>query len=92
MSNFEKISVSLPKEMVLVMDSMKENGSYSSRSDLVRDAMRLWQKENVISAPLNTETLEGIERGINDIKNGRFKSADMVFNRLEEKYNSVVVK
>ena len=71
MSNFEKISVSLPKEMVLVMDFMKEN---------------------VISAPLNTETLEGIERGINDIKNGRFKSADMVFNRLEEKYNSVVVK
>jgi antitoxin ParD1/3/4 len=47
MSNVEKISVSLPKEMTAIMKDAVATGAYASTSEIVRDALRDWQEKQV---------------------------------------------
>ncbi len=47
MSNIEKISVSLPKEMTASMKNAVATGAYASTSEIVRDALRDWQEKQV---------------------------------------------
>jgi antitoxin ParD1/3/4 len=45
MSNVEKISISLPKEMVASMKEVVASGAYASTSEIMRDALRGWQAD-----------------------------------------------
>jgi antitoxin ParD1/3/4 len=45
MSNVEKISVSLPKEMVASLKQVVAAGSYASTSEIMREALRGWQEK-----------------------------------------------
>jgi antitoxin ParD1/3/4 len=47
MSNVQKISVSLPKEMMTIMKDVVATGAYASTSEIVRDALRDWQEKQV---------------------------------------------
>lgn len=47
MSNVEKISVSLPKEMTTILKDAVATGAYASTSEIVRDALRDWQEKQV---------------------------------------------
>lgn len=47
MSNVEKISVSLPKEMTATMKDAVNAGAYASTSEIVRDALRDWQEKQL---------------------------------------------
>jgi antitoxin ParD1/3/4 len=47
MSNVQKISVSLPEEMMTIMKDVVATGAYASTSEIVRDALRDWQEKQV---------------------------------------------
>ncbi|MER0239363.1 type II toxin-antitoxin system ParD family antitoxin [Fulvimarina sp. MAC8] len=49
----EELTVTLPTEQVRLMKSAIESGSYDTNSDIIRDALKLWeQKEAVERADL----------------------------------------
>ena len=50
--NSEKLSISLPAEMIKTIRHQIEIGRYSSISELLRDAMRLWEHEQAKSNKL----------------------------------------
>lgn len=41
----EKISVTLPPEMLAAIKEKVQSGMYGSTSEVIREAMRLWQRE-----------------------------------------------
>ncbi|WP_428391711.1 type II toxin-antitoxin system ParD family antitoxin [Lichenicoccus sp.] len=41
--NAEKLSITLPADMAQMIRRQVDSGSYSSNSEVIRDAMRLWQ-------------------------------------------------
>ena len=41
----EKITISIPPEMLAVIKKQVDDGFYSSASELIRSAMRLWQQK-----------------------------------------------
>lgn len=41
----EKISITLPHDMLVVIKHKVETGEYASTSEVIREAMRLWQKQ-----------------------------------------------
>jgi antitoxin ParD1/3/4 len=45
MSNVEKISVSLPKEMASLLKNVVATGAYASTSEIMREAVRDWQEK-----------------------------------------------
>jgi antitoxin ParD1/3/4 len=45
MSTIEKLSITLPQEMVSAIKSRVEAGSYASTSEVLREAMRLWLRQ-----------------------------------------------
>ncbi|MEK1931731.1 MAG: type II toxin-antitoxin system ParD family antitoxin [Pararhizobium sp.] len=45
MQSAEKISITLPPEMLRVIRETVNAGEYASTSEVVRDAMRVWQRD-----------------------------------------------
>lgn len=41
----EKISITLPSDMLAKVKSSVESGEYGSTSEVIRDAMRVWQSQ-----------------------------------------------
>jgi antitoxin ParD1/3/4 len=70
----EKLSITLPAEMVRAIRAKVETGGYGSNSEVIREAMRGWLERERHFAMLEA----AIDRGIADIDAGRFKtSAEM---------------
>jgi antitoxin ParD1/3/4 len=68
----EKLSITLPAEMVRVIRDKVETGGYSSNSEVIREAMRGWLERERHFAMLSA----AIDRGISDIDADRFKTSD----------------
>jgi len=41
----ERITITLPPEMLATIKNKVQSGAYGSTSELIREAMRLWQKK-----------------------------------------------
>lgn len=41
----EKISITLPPDMLSLIKEKVKDGAYASTSEVIREAMRLWQKQ-----------------------------------------------
>lgn len=44
--NAEKLSITLPADMARLIRGQVETGAYASNSEVIRDAMRLWQERH----------------------------------------------
>ncbi|KPF86151.1 hypothetical protein IP70_07365 [alpha proteobacterium AAP38] len=44
MQNVERMSITLPSDMVSQIRAQVEEGRYASNSEVIRDALRLWQE------------------------------------------------
>ena len=58
----EKLSISLPKDMARMVHQQVESGAYASTSEVIRDALRLWQER----AQQRTERLDSIRAQLNE--------------------------
>lgn len=62
MQNVERLSITLPVEMARMIRERVEAGRYASNSEVIRDAMRVWQEKE----QLHVERLASIRARIED--------------------------
>jgi len=60
MQNVERLSITLPTDMVRLIRSKVAGGGYTSNSDVIREAMRAWLAQEELRA----ERLNGIRAKI----------------------------
>ena len=81
-------SVNLGPKLEATVDNLVKNGRYGSRSEVLREGVRLVEEREKRLVQFDAE----IQKGIDDFEAGRFKSIDEVFDRLTAKYEAMVVK
>lgn len=78
MQTAEKLSITLPAEMVRVIRAKVESGGYSSNSEVIREAMRGWLERERHFATLNA----AVERGIADADANLIIDSDQIRKSL----------
>jgi antitoxin ParD1/3/4 len=79
-------SVDLGKQLESFVARLVESGRYNSRSEVLREGVRLVRKRETTLAALDA----AIARGVADVEASRAKPIAKVFDRLERKYKAMV--
>lgn len=79
------ISADLGKQLESYVQQLVDAGRYGSKSEVLREGVRLIQDRETKLAALDAS----IMRGIADADAGRTKPASEVFDRLEAKYRAM---
>jgi antitoxin ParD1/3/4 len=66
MATAEKVSVTLTPEMVRAVRASVESGEYASASEVVRDALRGWQRQRAEDAERLAGVRARIQRSLED--------------------------
>ena len=86
MGVLEKITISLPAQMVAEIKEAIAAGEFANTSEAIRDALRHWRRSRVVVA-LNDEELRRL------VAEGRASGepvdGDTVLRRLQEKYEAM---
>ncbi len=83
MQTAEKLSITLPAEMVRVIREKVGKGAYSSNSEVIREALRGWMERDQRLAMLDI----AITNGIADAESGRTKSVETVRKQLHKRFD-----
>ena len=78
-------SVDLGPKLEAVVDELVSRGRYNSKSEVLREGVRLVQERERRLAALDA----AIERGIADADAGRGRPVDEVFDKLEKKFRNL---
>jgi antitoxin ParD1/3/4 len=73
------ISAELGENLEKVVNDLVENGRYNSKSEVLREGVRLVQEREA-------RLRAALERGLRDVEEGRVKPLDEVADRLIAKY------
>jgi antitoxin ParD1/3/4 len=76
------ISADLGPQLEAYVSKLVETGRYNSKSEVLREGVRVIQEREARLAALDAS----IARGVADMETGRTQSASEVFDRLEAKY------
>ncbi len=76
------ISADLGTQLESFVTKLVETGRYNSKSEVLREGIRLIQEREARLAVLD----QALTRGLADVDAGRVKPAGEVFARLEAKY------
>jgi antitoxin ParD1/3/4 len=79
------ISAELGKQLETFVAGLVESGRYNSKSEVLREGVRLVQDREARLAALDA----AIMRGLADADSGRAAPADEIFDRLEAKYRAL---
>ena len=79
------ISADLGRPLESFIAKLVESGRYNSKSEVLREGVRLVQEREARLAALDAS----IARGLADAEAGRLKPAAEVFDRLEAKYRQM---
>ena len=82
------ISADLGKQLESYVQQLVETGRYGSKSEVLREGVRLVQDRETKLAALDAS----IVRGLADADAGRTKPAGEVLDRLEAKYRAMAAK
>lgn len=80
------ISADLGSQLEEFVTTLVRHGRYNSKSEVLREGVRLIQDREARLAVLDA----AIAQGMVDAEAGRSKPADEVFERLERKYRAAV--
>jgi antitoxin ParD1/3/4 len=84
MQTAEKLSITLPAEMVRVIREKVGTGTYSSNSEVIREALRGWMEREQRLATLDA----AIARGVADADAGRTQEIETVREELRKRFES----
>jgi antitoxin ParD1/3/4 len=79
------ISADLGAQLESFVAKLVESGRYNSKSEVLREGVRLIQEREARLSALDAS----LARGLADADAGRVKPAADVFDRLEEKYRGL---
>lgn len=79
------ISADLGQKLESYIAKLVEAGRYNSKSEVLREGVRLIQDRETRLAALDAS----ISRGLADADAGRLRPADAVFDRLEARYRAM---
>ncbi|MCZ3380648.1 antitoxin ParD1/3/4 [Rhizobium sp. ERR 922] len=79
------ISADLGKQLESYIQQLVDTGRYGSKSEVLREGVRLVQDRETRLAALDASVM----RGIADADAGRTRPANDVFERLEAKYRAM---
>jgi antitoxin ParD1/3/4 len=79
------ISVELGDALDRFVDGLVRDGRYNSKSEILREGVRLVQERETRLAALDA----AMGRGLADSDAGRVKPANEIFDRLDAKYKSL---
>jgi antitoxin ParD1/3/4 len=79
------ISADLGSQLEGFVTKLVETGRYNSKSEVLREGIRLIQEREARLAVLD----QALTKGIADAEAGRTKPAEEVFARLEAKYRTI---
>lgn len=82
------ISADLGDKLEAVVNDLVANGRYNSKSEVLREGVRLVQEREAALVRLEAALAEGLA----DIEAGRTKPAEEVFERLIAKYEAMAKK
>ncbi|WP_447969663.1 type II toxin-antitoxin system ParD family antitoxin [Nitrospira sp. M1] len=80
----EKLSITLPREMAQMVREKVGAGDYSSNSEVIREALRLFQTQDRLRAQQLLELKEKIDHAINT--GGASLTANDVFASLRDRH------
>jgi antitoxin ParD1/3/4 len=78
MQTAEKLSITLPADMVRLIRSKVEGGTYASNSEVIREAVRGWMERERHFATLEAS----IDRGVAAADAGEVKTSDQLRTAL----------
>ena len=81
------MTVELGPQLEQIVEALIHNGRYRSKSEVLREGIRLVQEREARLAALEA----AIDKGIDDLKAGRLLSEDEVFPELEARYGQAGV-
>jgi antitoxin ParD1/3/4 len=81
-------SVDLGSQLEKLVAKLVKSGRYNSRSEILREGVRLVQEREAKLTALDA----AIARGIADAEAGRVKPLAKVFDRLEARYRRLAAK
>ncbi|MDD5404953.1 MAG: type II toxin-antitoxin system ParD family antitoxin [Sulfuricella sp.] len=70
------MNVSLPPELEARVRQRVESGMYGSASEVIREALRLFEAYEQVKTAKLDGLRQDIAKGLNDVKNGRAKEVD----------------
>lgn len=79
MSKLERITVTMPEEMVAKISAAVEAGEYATTSEVVREALRIWNEKQERRAA----GLDKLRAYIAEGEQGPFSDGNEFFDRLE---------
>jgi antitoxin ParD1/3/4 len=82
------ISADLGPNLEAVVEDLVKNGRYNSKSEVLREGVRLVQEREAALRRLDA----ALARGLADAEAGRTKPAEEVFDRLIAKYEAMAKK
>jgi len=85
MQAVEKMSITLPAEMVRIIRAEVEGGGYASNSEVIREAMRSWMERKRRLATFEA----AIDRGLADAEAGRVRESDQIRQSLLKRLGEV---
>ena len=83
MSNVKKVSIALTAEIIAMLEDAVDTGEYTSTSEVVRDALRLWKSRRA-TYEIDPEELRRL--WAEGLASGRSTEGEEVFDRLRAKY------
>ncbi|MDX8468665.1 type II toxin-antitoxin system ParD family antitoxin [Mesorhizobium sp. VK23B] len=79
------ISADLGHRLEDVVNRLVSTGRYNSKSEVLREGVRLVEEREKRLAALDA----ALARGVTDVDEGRVKPAEEVFDRLEAKFKAM---
>ncbi len=80
--NAEKLSITLPAEMVRLIREKVDRGVYASNSEVIREAMRGWMERESRLTALDA----AIAQGVADAQAGRVQDVETVQQELGKRF------
>lgn len=83
MAEIERLTITLPSEMAVVIRGAVEGGDYASSSEVVREALRDWKMKRALQLRELAALKADIDKGLADLAEGRVQdfNADRIIKR-----------